>query len=238
MPSAIEIERQLNRQGKTIGIVLGAVRDVLDRWQADIIATLEMDPELLAEEAWWVEYANTEMQGELERAFGLAMQEAIAESGLTVSWTRINPEVRALSRRMAFQLVNLENPQGIVAPRVGFLDEVRGQLASGELPWTELEDKLQEMFSEYRARLIARTETTTLWAQSHAMAARESGMRYKRSIRAELRRPCPTNVCIEAQEEGWIPIGDAYMASGTDGPAYHPHCYCYEQFGYDIPEEG
>jgi len=166
----------------------------------------------------------------LEGAFNAAIQEAIRQSGFSVSWTKVNPRVRELAKGMAFELVNLNNPNGIVASRVGFLDEVRGLLATGELDWVDLEDKLGEMFSDYRARLIARTETTTLWAEGQRLAAMEAGQRYKRSIRAELGRPCPTRVCLECQEEGWIPIDEPFAHSGTEGPAYHPHCYCYLEF--------
>jgi hypothetical protein len=158
------------------------------------------------------------------------MEEAVLNADFAVSWARVNPRVQELARAMAFDLVNLDNPQGIVRPRVGFLDDIRGQLASGALPWTGLEDALQGMFSEYRARLIARTEVTTLWANSHMAAAIESGIGFKRSIRAELGRPCPSRVCPDAQAEGWIPMGQEFEAAGKLGPAFHPHCYCYLQF--------
>lgn len=176
------------------------------------------------------------MQPALTASFELAIQEAIKQSDVAVSWTRINPLVRELAGRMAFSLVNIDNPRGIVKPRASFLDVVRGELASGQLAWTDLASRLETTFGEYSARLIARTETTTLWAKSHRLAATEGGMGYKRSIRAELGRPCPTRVCPDAQAEGWIAIGENYKASGTDGPAYHPHCYCYEQFSLEVPE--
>lgn len=231
LPDAAEIQRQLDKQAVTIGIVLDKVRAVLDEWRDALVVSLESDAPFD-----WVAYANSEMLPALAASFNLAIQESIKQSGFSVSWTKVNPLVRQLAGQMAFELVNIENPKGIAFPRKNFLDIVRTQLGTGELAWVDLPSRLEEMFGEYRARLIARTETTTLWAKSHKLAATEAGMGYKRSIRAELGRPCPTNVCNDAQAEGWIPIGQDYAASGTDGPAYHPHCYCFEQFSLEILE--
>lgn len=216
-----------------MGIVLAEVRGLLDTWRQAIMVALEANPALLADDQWWRELAASELAPGLETAFFSAMERAVMDSPWAVSWDMINMDVRALAGEMAFELVDPGVPGGLVSPRKRFLiDDIRPRLASGELAWSDLKSTLMDsrLFDEYGARLIARTETTTLWADSHRMAAEAMGIGYKRSIRAEVGRRCPTNVCNDAMAEGWIPIEQEFEQAGTQGPAYHPHCYCYLQF--------
>ncbi len=39
----------------------------------------------------------------------------------------------------------------------------------------------------------------------------------------------PCEICEENQAEGWIDSEDVYP-SGDDGPPFHPHCVCTEEY--------
>ena len=236
LPDEAEIGSVLASQGPAIALMLGTVQQLLGDWAARITDVLAENPDLLADPMWWQLYANQELYAPLRGTMELAIREAIGLSGIPVSWGTINQRVRDLAGEMAFEMVNLSNPRGIVRPRAGFLEGLRADLVSGALNWSDLPSALEGMFGEYRARLIARTETTGLWAKSHLLAAAEAGVGFKRNVRAELHRPCPSNVCPDAQDEGWIPLGQAFRLSGLQGPHFHPHCYCYLQFSYSGEE--
>ena len=178
----------------------------------------------------WQVFANESLRPELEQAFFQAARESAKVSGFDVSFETINDAVRLLARDRAFELVRLDGPENIVRPTLDFLDRVRDELAEGVLAWTDLKQRLQTVFGPYRARLIAITETTTLWAHSHLAAAIAAGMTHKRSRRATHRRRCPSGVCNSAEDEGWIPIRQLFRQSRKQAPAFHPHCYCYLQF--------
>lgn len=208
------------RKSKTLALILDGVRRALKKWLGRAVDLFEADDTID-----WQDYANRHLRPELERSLQAAAVES-AKGVFDVSWDRINEPVRALARRRAFELVTLDGPENIVRPTRDFLDRVREELATGELAWTDLSLRLQKMFGPYRARLIARTETTTLWADSHMIAAVEADMTHKRSRRATHRRPCPSSVCDDAEAEGWIPIRQPFRKSKKQGPAFHPGCYC------------
>jgi hypothetical protein len=78
-----------------------------------------------------------------------------------------------------------------------------------------------------RARLIAVTETSTAYEEGRRLVAAKleaSGIAIqKRWITAGLDRVCP--VCSAGEEEGWIPLGQAF-GNGFEGPPGHPGCRC------------
>jgi hypothetical protein len=78
-----------------------------------------------------------------------------------------------------------------------------------------------------RARLIAVTETSTAYEEGRRLVAAKleaAGIAIqKRWITAGLDRVCP--ICSSGQEEGWIPLGQAF-GNGFEGPPGHPGCRC------------
>ena len=216
------------KRNRTLAFVLSGIGRTLKKWLDRSVFWLERGVILTPAELR--AFVRTELQPELEKMLSAAAEHAARNSGLAVSWDRINEDVRTLARRRAFELISLQGPQSIVRPTVHFLDKVRDELATGELAWADLRLRLQKMFGPYRARLIARTETTTLWADSHMIAAVAAGMTDKRSRRATHRRPCPSSLCDDAEAEGWIPIRQLFRKSRKQGPAFHPSCFCFLQF--------
>lgn len=180
--------------------------------------------------AMWQLFANESLRPELEQTLFQAAKASALQSGMGVSFERINDAVRLLARDRAFELINVDGPENVVRPTLDFLDKVRDELAEGILAWSDLRSRLSGIFGPYRARRIAVTETTTLWAHSHLAAAIAAGMTHKRSRRATHRRRCPSSVCNSAEEENWIPIQQLFRQARKQAPAYHPHCYCYLRF--------
>jgi len=160
-------------------------------------------------------------------------------NGFSVSWTRVNLPVRRVARDLAFCYVDFGDDASLASARRRALDEIRERLVSGELAWHELEDAIVKtnLFEDWEAKQIARTTTTTCWAESHRLTAKEAGQTHKRSIRADKGRQCPNNVCNKAEELGWIPIDALYSEyidipfGDVQGPAFHQGCHCYMQFG-------
>lgn len=79
-----------------------------------------------------------------------------------------------------------------------------------------------EDFSDKRAGLIARTEASDAYNEGRAATARTIGLGEK-SWETESGNPCPT--CVANEEQGWIPVDDAFD-SGDDAPTAHPACEC------------
>lgn len=205
---------------------------VLDKWQRDIINELEGNPDILADPNYWSHWGD-QISEELMPAFYQSALEggmsALSQPGLDASFDRVNEVARQVASETMFDMVRLDGEESIVRSRRELLDQIRQDLADGKIAWTDLQGMLTPYFGAGRARLIAVSENTDLWAKAQLRTATGAGLTEKRSVRADIGRVCPSNVCNEAQSAGWVPI-DAEIVPGYDSPRFHPMCYCFLQF--------
>jgi hypothetical protein len=207
--------------------------EILEEWEADIMSWLEETPELLATEAYWEGWAGR-ISDRMIDVFTDAALEASISTDLDIPGRLQNQLALDVARERMFDMVRLNGPQSIVRSRKEFLDKVRADLESGKIQFSDLESVLSSRFGTSAARRIAISENTDIWAEAQLRSAKAADMPYKRSVRADAGRVCPTGVCIQAEEAGFVPV-DEEIVPGYDRPKYHPHCYCYLQFS-DSPE--
>jgi hypothetical protein len=82
----------------------------------------------------------------------------------------------------------------------------------------------------YRAEMIARTESVSAYSRGRDSYAKESGAT---SHFWETQSGKPCSDCQESENDGEIPINQAF-SSGWDSPDdSHPNCQCIVSYGYD-----
>lgn len=208
------------------------LRRVLDQWQRDIVSELEDNPDTLEQDSYWVSWgdhiSDALMPAFYQSAFEGGMS-VLSQPGLDVSFDRVNQVARQVASETMFDMVNLDGEESIVRSRRELLNQVREDLATEKIAWTDVQAKLTPYFGAGRARLIAVSENTDLWAKAQLRTAKGAGLTMKKSIRADLGRICPTNICNEAAEAGWVPI-DEEIVPGFQSPRLHPFCYCFLAF--------
>jgi hypothetical protein len=209
--------------------------ELLEEWEIDIMSWIDESPELLATEAYWEGWAGR-ISDRMIGVFTDAAIEASLSTDLIVPGDLRNQLALDVARERMFDMVKLDGPQSIVRSRREFLNRVRADLASGKIQFSDLESVLSTRFDAAAARNIAISENTDIWAEAQLRTAKAAEMPYKRSVRADAGRVCPSGICIQAEEAGWIPI-DAEIVPGYKRPKYHPHCYCYVQFSDGTAEE-
>lgn len=205
---------------------------VLNDWQKAIIEELSDDPDALSQDGFWESWGDEIADALLPDFYQSALEggmTVLSRPGLDITFDEINTIAREVADDIMFDMVKLDGDESIVRARKGVLDNVREDLAQEKIAWTDVEGRLTPWFGAARARIIAISENTDLWARAQLKTAIKAGLQEKRSVRADLARVCPTNICNDAQAAGWVPI-DAEIAGGYDLPRYHPNCYCFLQF--------
>lgn len=213
---------------KQWGILGDQIADVLDVWEADILSWLAENPEMLANEAYW-EGWTLRISDALTDAFMDVALEASIHTDLVIPDPLRNELALDVAKERMFDMVRVDGPQSIVRSRREYLDKVRGDLAADRIQFSDLESVLSSRFDAAAARRIAVSENTDIWAEAQLRTAQAASMGFKRSVRADAGRVCPTGICIEAEDAGWVPL-DEEIVPGYQRPKYHPSCYCYLQF--------
>lgn len=201
---------------------------LLSRWAADVRQVMRDRPEVLDDDVYWRSWADEIERVVYDDYVGVAL-DSMDATGLTVSFERENEIALEVAEEQAFDLVQLDGPTSIVRTTRDKLLRVKERLASGELAFADLESALAPTFSPARARMIAVTENTAIWAEAQMRSAKDAGMAEKRSVRADYDRPCPSGICAEAEAVGWVPL-DAEIVPGYTQPPYHPGGFCYLSF--------
>lgn len=204
------------------------LREVLDAWQKDILSEMEDNPDTLANDEYWSDWGDQISDALMPSFYQSALEGGISvlsQPGLDVSFDRVNEVARQVAGETMFDMVNLDGEESIVRSRRKLLDHVREDLAEKKIAWTDVQAKLTPYFGAGRARLIAVSENTDLWAKAQLRTAKGAGLTKKKSVRADIGRVCPTNICNEAAEAGWIGIDEEFVP-GYAKPRYHPFCYC------------
>jgi len=208
------------------------LRRVLDLWQRDIISELEGNPDILADPNYWSGWGDQISDALMPAFYQSALEggmSVLSQPGLDVSFDRVNQVARQVAQEEMFGMVSLTGNESIVRSRRELLDQVRKDLATEKIAWTDVEGRLAPYFGAGRARMIAVSENTDLWAGAQLRTATGAGLTEKRSIRADIGRVCPTHICDDAQAAGWVPI-DEEIVPGHKRPRYHPMCYCFTQY--------
>lgn len=94
---------------------------------------------------------------------------------------------------------------------------------------------VDEEFEAYRANMIASTELNFAFSSAALDSMGSDGMKYKTIV---LSPDACDEICGENEDEGPIPIGDAFQ-SGDFAPPFHPNCRCalVGSWGPDGPPE-
>jgi hypothetical protein len=199
--------------------------DMLSEWRRDVLTTLENDPNKLDKVKYWTDWGQR-LNDQLIDEFIASAMAGVNSTGIAIGFDKKNEIARQIAAQSMFDMVKLDGPKSIVATRRKKLQEIKDGLADGTIQWSEVEGKLQPYFDKARARLLAVTENTGIFASAQLATGKEAGLTKKRSVRADAGRPCPTKVCPENEAAGIIGI-DENFPSGHKAPSYHPHCYCY-----------
>lgn len=208
------------------------LRRILDQWQRDIVNTLETDPDALSEDGYWSSWGDQISDALMPEFYQSALEggmSVLSQPGLDVSFDRVNQVARTVAEETMFDMVKLDGEESIVRSRRDLLNQVRQDLAEEKIAWTDVEGRLTPYFGASRARMIAVSENTDLWAKAQLNTAKGAGLTMKQSVRADIGRVCPTNICNDAQAAGWVGI-DEEIVPGYTKPRYHPFCYCLLHF--------
>jgi len=198
---------------------------LLQEWEQAILTTMANDPAALAPGSdFWTEWGS-KLREQVTDAYIASALAGGRSLGLEVSFDQLNLIAREVADEQMFKLVKLDGPESVVRSRMQALDDIRQKIASGQLPFSELEPSLQPWFDAARAKKIAVSENTNLWSISADRTAKYANMKYKSSVRADVARSCPSGVCDLNAAAGWISI-DQPFPSGHMLPSYHPGCYC------------
>jgi SPP1 gp7 family putative phage head morphogenesis protein len=171
----------------------------------------------------WVGKYRDEVIEELTKAYIASFMVSL-EPDVEVKQTISRDNVQ----RIAAQWAILEAEEQLVAysswTRQGVMgivsDSVRDGRSIGQTTNLIRDDFL---FSEKRARVIARTETARALGQGQKGAAEEQGRDEKRW--ATSGDDLVSDDCRENENAGWISITDAFP-SGVDTVPQHPNCRC------------
>jgi hypothetical protein len=105
--------------------------------------------------------------------------------------------------------------------------EIRDAVA---LHWDvdKLADRLGDtgLFSDYRAEMIARTETNMAQSQGVLAAGREAEAAGFRVQKVWTLGPNPCPLCEDAAAEGAIDLEEDFGSDAGDAPPLHPNCEC------------
>ena len=82
-----------------------------------------------------------------------------------------------------------------------------------------------QAFSRSRARMIAHTEIGNANVSSQLQVAVEAGATHKRTFLSADHPADDDDVCVDAADEGEVPIGHDY-GGGLQAPLFHPRCKC------------
>lgn len=94
----------------------------------------------------------------------------------------------------------------------------------------EIADSITEEFdgiSDWRADMIANTETNQAMSQGQLASMTENGVTTKAWVIAG---PGGDEICDGNASDGFIPVGEDF-SSGDDAPPGHPNCECYLEAG-------
>jgi len=169
---------------------------------------------------WWAKY-NDEVVEELTEAFTLVL---VVEAPVMPI-----PEVQRLAALFAEErgkkLLRIDgdlNLERYTRNRVNGL--VAETIREGESLGTLQRNLRRDVaFSRERARMVARTETSTALGNGQKTAAKSQGRTQKRWISQG--DVGVSELCAINAAEGWIPI-DAIFPSGDETIPQHPNCRC------------
>jgi SPP1 gp7 family putative phage head morphogenesis protein len=211
-----ELARQLRRLGKRV------------------IEEIAANPALLDDAAYWqamgVELGGAIIPRATEVAWvGVTAGEAIM--GFAVEWDMLNQAVLDYTRRYGFSLVNIDGDLSIVKTtrdqmREIFLRWQRGELGDRGLP--DLVRALDPLFGSERARRIAVTETTRLFAEGNLIAWRTGGVTHKIWHTAMDELVCPICAPLEGKKVRLdAPFSPPVRDWNGDHPPAHVNCRCW-----------
>jgi SPP1 gp7 family putative phage head morphogenesis protein len=162
-------------------------------------------------------------QGLIDAAdLGVSVTVAQMESvGFGFDFTLANIHAREWATRYAYDLVSrIED-----TTRRGLQEAVTRWVDNGQA-LDALRRDLEPLFGGRRARLIASTETTNVYAHANEMAAHESGVVDEmEACTARDERVCPVCGVMHGQRR---PIRGTYP-DGKGRPSWHPGCRCWER---------
>lgn len=147
-----------------------------------------------------------------------------AVAAVGVSWDTVSTSAQEWATKHTYDLV-----KGLTdTSRADLRDAIGEWIGSGE-PLSELTDSLGEIFSPERARLIAATEVTRVFAQSNRAVWQASdavtGMTFH-SVEDD--HVCPE---CEALDGETLTLDD-----DDNSPPIHPGCRCYLQPAMTLPD--
>ena len=202
------------------------IAKALDEWAAEVlpegasVAQVQMAVSQLA--------APQRVKDALQRALiagadlGVSVTVAQLDSvGFGFDWTLVNTRAREWATQYGYDLVSRITD----TTRRGLQEAVSRWVDKGE-GLDALQKDLTPLFGRERAKVIAQTETTNVYAHANELAAIESGVVDEMEFcTANDERVCPECGPMHGERR---PIRGTY-ANGKGKPALHPRCRCWER---------
>ncbi len=169
-------------------------------------------------------------QGPIDQAVAAALaaggRRVIAELSASIAFDLENPRAVAYMKDRGAEMVTKINE----TTRKDLSDLLSASIENGD-SYGDIARGISEMFGDdfpdWRAEMIARTETGNAYCQGSLEAARQmsdAGLEMEKSWLTAGDEKVE-GICEENEADGWISVDDDF-SSGDDAPLAHPNCRC------------